>query len=244
MARVKLTARDLVWLRLIGRLRVVEAALLAVLGLVGRFGAAEGGDAAPGPSEARITRRLADLRRSGLVEAVRIFAGPWGWRATARGLAAAGVDLRPATVDHRTYCHDIDCGYLLLELEEEFGADRVLTEREIVAHDRGLAGRVAPEFCCFVLALGGPRILRVPDLAVRAEDGDGAMAVELERAQKSRARLAAIARLYSEATHLERVRWYCSERARPGVERAIERLDYGSERMEVLPWRERKELPE
>ena len=142
-----------------------------------------------------MTRRLAQLRSAGYVEPVRVFAGPWGWRVTAMGLRIAGLDVEPLRVDYRQYVHDVDCGWLAMDLEAEFG-DRVWTEREIAAHDHGTA---APTFCPAEIRTGRARLLRIPDLAVEGWGSDGeALAIELERSQKARARAQAIVGLYAD----------------------------------------------
>ena len=237
---LRLTPRDRSWLRFGGRQRVFEAAQLAAIASAGSFGSGSTASVVDRrPSLARVTRRLAELRAAGHVEPVRIFAGPWGWRATGMGLRAAGLDLEPSRVDYRQYAHDIDCGWLSIELEAEFG-ERVWTEREIWTHDRG---ETAPAFCPAEVRAGRSRLLRIPDLAIAGFGADGeALAIELERSQKSRTRLAAIVDLYAASPQLAGVRFYCTEEAVRGVERAIANLAYGGERFEVLAWEPRKEI--
>ncbi len=239
-AALRLTDRDLHWLRFAGRQRLVEAEQLAAIAPAGEFR----GQATSGrnghPSVARVTRRLAELRAAGYMEAVRIFAGPWGWTVTAAGLRVAGLDLEPSRVDYRQYAHDVDCGWLAIDLEAEFG-ESVWTEREIVAHD---FGSIAPAFCPAEIRGGRTRILRIPDLALSGWGPAGEpLAIELERTQKARARVQRIVELYAECPHLAGVRFYCTEEARGGVERAVGGLGYGAESFEIHGWSNRKEIP-
>jgi len=46
-----------------------------------------------------------------------------------------GRTLPPAHVDLRTYAHDLELSGLVIELEREFGAERIATEREMRAAD-------------------------------------------------------------------------------------------------------------
>lgn len=237
---VRITVRDRFWLRWGGRQRVFGADQLAVIAEAGSFarGPEANGDGRH-PTVARVRRRLAELRVGGCVEPVRIFAGAWDWRVTSRGLRVAGLDLEAARINYRQYAHDIDCGWLAIELEREFG-ERVWTEREIWAHDHRAT---TPAFCPAEIRSGRPRLLRVPDLAIEGWGGEGEpLAVELERTCKSRARMHAVVALYASCPYLAGVHFYCTDQARRGVERAIRALGYGAERFEIRDWQPRREI--
>jgi hypothetical protein len=80
--------------------------------------------------------RLSGLVGLGLLEHKRIFhAVPGVYVATRTGLAAVDLGLPPARVDLRTYDHDLELAALVVELEREFGAQRLRTERELRAAD-------------------------------------------------------------------------------------------------------------
>jgi hypothetical protein len=53
----------------------------------------------------------------------------------ARGFHAVELGLPPARVDLRTYRHDVGLSSLAIQLEREFGPERVVTEREVRALD-------------------------------------------------------------------------------------------------------------
>jgi hypothetical protein len=98
-----------------------------------------------GTSAARAPRARTDLsRRARRVLATRV------------GLASVDLDLPPARVDLRTYGHDLELTSLVLELEREFGPDRVRTEREMRASDTS-PGRPAGQRPSFAVSLTGAR---------------------------------------------------------------------------------------
>jgi len=166
--------------------------------------------------------RLSGLAKLGLLEHRRIFhAEPGVYLATRQGLHAVDLELPPARVDLRTYRHDIELTSLVTELECEFGRERVVTEREIRAHDTpGLRqqndyrprfgvqlGRPGPTP---LTPAGYPRV-HYPDVAVTADGRRaGMLAIELERVVKGRTRLRSILRAYVAARHVERVRYYAA----------------------------------
>ena len=116
-AGFRLTGRDLEIVRWIGRLRFAEAEQVA-----SRFG-----------MDARNAyRRLRGLVAVGLLEHRRVFhAQPGAYAATRFGLQSAGLRLPPARLDVRTYRHDRIAAGVAVELEREFGAAAVVTEREL-----------------------------------------------------------------------------------------------------------------
>lgn len=155
----------------------------------------------------------------GLLEHARIFHGAPGiYLATRAGLASVDLDLPPARVDLRTYAHDLELSSLVVDLEREFGRERVSTEREMRAADTPLGAAPAPR-PRFAIALAGARgqlqltpaghpRLHFPDCAVAAKTAEGVLAVELERTAKGRARLRRILAGYVAARHIRGVRYY------------------------------------
>jgi hypothetical protein len=201
----RITSRDREIVRWIGRLRMVTATQISERFAVGR---------AVGYA------RLGGLVKLGLLEHARIFhATPGVYMATRAGLAAVDLALPPARVDVRTYDHDLELSSLVIDLEREFGCDRLSTEREMRTSDTPLGGPPIerPRFAVPLTGargqlqltpVGHPR-LHFPDCAVAGDRPDDPMiAVELERTAKSRARLRGILSAYITARHVGRVR-YC-----------------------------------
>ena len=80
--------------------------------------------------------RLGGMVRLGFLEHARIFHGqPGVYLATRSGLSIADLELPPARVDIRTYAHDLELSSVVVELEREFGPERIKTERETRAAD-------------------------------------------------------------------------------------------------------------
>ncbi len=168
--------------------------------------------------------RLSGLVRLGLLEHARIFhATPGVYTATRAGLAAVDLALPAARVDVRTYHHDVELSSLVIELEREFGRERVTTEREMRASDTPVGAALVerPRFAVpltggrgrlVLTPVGHPR-LHFPDCAVTRAGGDETiLAVELERTPKGRARLRAILSGYVAARHIGLVRYYPTNR--------------------------------
>jgi hypothetical protein len=227
----RVTSRDREIVRWIGRQRMASARQVA-----GRFRL----------GRAVTYARLGGLVRLGLIEHARIFhAAPGVYLATRTGLATVDLQLPPARVDLRTYDHDLELTSLVVELEREFGADRVWTEREMRAADipAGPASCTRPRFAVpmsgargqlQLTPVGNPR-LHFPDCAVTLGP-DRVLATELERTAKGRARLRRILRGYVSGRHISAVRYYAvSERVRElvGREVAAQRAD---QLIEVRPW--------
>lgn len=217
-----MTARDREIVRWVGRLRMVTAAQVAE-----RFGL----------GRAVSYARLSGLVRLGLVEHARIFhASPGGYLATRAGLARVDLALPPPRVDLRTYDHDLELSALVIELEREFGGERIATEREMRAADTpvGSAPVERPRFAVPLAGaargqmqltpVGHPR-LHFPDCAVCVEEGGmeaKVLAVELERTAKGRARLRRILAGYIASRHVSAVRYYATrERVRDLVETEV-----------------------
>jgi len=200
----RVTPRDREIVRWVGRLRMASARQVADRFRLGR---------------AVSYARLSGLVRLGLIQHARIFhVAPGVYLATRSGLAAVGFRLPPARVDLRTYDHDLELTSLVVELEREFGANRVRTEREMRAVDTppNLAPTARPQFAVpmsgargqmQLTPVGNPR-LHFPDCAVLVGP-DRVMAVELERTAKGRARLRRILSAYVSARHIAGVRYYC-----------------------------------
>jgi hypothetical protein len=212
----RITERDRAIVRWIGRQRMVTAAQIAERFALGR---------------AVSYARLSGLSELGLLEHQRIFhAEPGVYVATRQGLQMVDLELPPATLDLRTYWHDLELSGLVTELEREFGRERIVTEREIRALDTpGL--RQQPDYRprVGVLLIGsGPRPLtpagyprvHYPDAAVIAvDDSECVLAIELERAVKGRTRLRSILHAYIAARHIRQVRYYAT---RPETARLLE----------------------
>jgi hypothetical protein len=95
--------------------------------------------------------------RLGLLDHARIFHGqPGVFLATRSGLSIAELELPPARIDIRTYGHDLELSSVVIELEREFGPERVRTEREMRAADTDL-GPPATKRQRFAVALSGAR---------------------------------------------------------------------------------------
>jgi hypothetical protein len=221
--RGRVSPRDRELLAWIGRQRMVQAEQLAAREWpVGRFG--DGGQRAerPGPMRPEtIARLLRSLARKDLLESRRYYyADAAVWSITAAGLREGGLRLQVPKIDIRTYEHDLTCGWLCLELEREFPAGRILTEREIRAVDGGVD---EPAYCPGALGrAGGFTRLHVPDVAVESRPGERPLAIEVELTPKAPRRLRSIMRLYAGAGHLAGVRYYVADaRTRGPVERAI-----------------------
>ncbi len=217
----RVTARDKDVVRWIGRLRMATAAQVAERFRLGR---------AVGYA------RLSGLVRLGLLDHFRIFHGEPGiYLATRAGLSIVNLELPSARVDFRTYAHDVELSSLVVELEREFGPERVKTERETRAADTPL-GTAPTKQQRFAVQLAGahgqlqltpaghPR-LHFPDCTVMAAPGDPAervLAVELERTAKGRTRLRRILAGYVAARHIGAVRYYAvGERVRNLVQSEV-----------------------
>jgi hypothetical protein len=154
-------------------------------------------------------RRIAACSAAGLLERVETLRGqPALIRATRRGLRFTGTRLRIAEIRPELVGHWIASGEVALLLEAEFGADVLLTEREIRAIE-------AEEGCPVASAVvgetpDGSELRHRADLAVR-RDGE-VLAVEVELTPKAPRRLEGILRGWRRARWLAGVRYY----ARPG----------------------------
>ncbi|MGH2985119.1 MAG: hypothetical protein ACRDLO_00325, partial [Solirubrobacterales bacterium] len=173
--------------------------------------------------EDTLRKRCALLVRAGYLEGRRwLVDRPGVLTATAAGLREGGIDLPPASVDTRTFAHDVVLTWMCIELELEFPDGRVLTEREIRAADSGV---FEPVYSPGQLGKSGAtQRIHIPDLAVEAHPGADPIAVEVELAPKGRRRLDQITKLYARARHLGGVRYYVKgEATERGVRQAMRR---------------------
>jgi hypothetical protein len=212
----RVTHRDLAMVRWIGRQRFVEAGQLA-----GRFGM----------DERNAYRRLRGLVSLGLLEHQRILHGrPGVYLATRVGLAAVELNLPPARVDLRTYVHDLGAVDLCVELEREFSAELVVTERELRSRDTAAE---RPRYAVMLGQQTTRRGLHFSDLAVELGDGRP-LCVELELTAKSSGRLDQIVSAYVRGRHIAAVRYYAAPAAIRAVERAVARAG-ASQLIDIRP---------
>lgn len=231
----RVTSRDREIVRWIGRLRTAGASQVAE-----RFGL----------GRAVSYGRLNGLVRLGLLQHARIFhAAPGVYLATHLGLASVELALPPARIDLRTYEHDLELSALVVELEREFGSDRVVTEREMRSADTPIGSPPVskPRFAVPLTSSHGqlqltpnghPR-LHFPDCAIYTDgvEADGpVLAIELERTAKGRARLRRILAGYVAARHVEAVRYYTTN---DGVQAALERQRLGLRAQSLIEIRPR-----
>lgn len=133
-------------------------------------------------------------------------------RATRAGLRFAGLDLGLCVVSPGSVNHLLRCTTVALWLEERYGADCVIGEREL-RHIEQTEGRA------IYSAKLGERLHR-PDLAVVGAERP--LAVEVELSPKAPKRLEAIIRAWRRASWVGGVLYLCEPGAtRRGVERAI-----------------------
>jgi hypothetical protein len=207
----RVTSRDLAIVSWVGRQRFAEARQVARRFVM---------------DERNAYRRLRGLVVLGLLDHRRVFHNePGAYWVTRQGLDAIGLRLPPAGIDIRTYEHDRLAAAVAIDLEDEFGAEVVVTERELRSRD---AGAEAPRYA--VVRGGqmqlGRRGLHFPDLAIEGADGRP-LAVEVELTAKGRGRLDSIVAGYVRARHIAGVRYYAAPAAKAGLERAVARAGAG-----------------
>jgi hypothetical protein len=164
-------------------------------------------------------RRVAACVEGGLLERVRILHGqPALLRATRRGLRYGGVRLPLAQISADQVGHWIACADVALELEAEFGADAVRSEREIRLLERE-AGRPIGSCSLGERPEGGERLHRADLIAVRERE---VTAVEVELTPKGATRLEEIVRGWRRARWVGSIRYYAAgSGTAAGLERAI-----------------------
>jgi hypothetical protein len=163
--------------------------------------------------------RVAVCVEAGLLERLELlYSEPSLLRATREGLQYAGLGLPLAEVSPGELTHWLRCVSTAHVLCEHFGAERVLTERELVFAER-VEGRPIASAEVGTLPNGAPRLHR-PDLAVLAKSG--LIAVEVELTPKSPSRLAGIIRAWQAARWVKEVHYLCRPgQTLRGVERAV-----------------------
>jgi hypothetical protein len=166
-------------------------------------------------------RRVAACIEGGLLERLSLLREePSLLRATRAGLRYAGLGFGPAVVSPGSVDHWLRCATTALRLGEEFGAERVLSERELWLLER-IEGRLIASAQVGELPSGEPRLHR-PDLVVLTEERP--IAVEVELTPKAPRRLAGLIRSWRRANWVGEVRYYCEPGVtRRAVERAIEK---------------------
>lgn len=161
--------------------------------------------------------RVAVCVEAGLLERLELLRSePTLLRATRDGLQYAGLGLPLAEVSPGAVTHWLRCVSTAHVLCGHFGAERVLTERELVLAER-VEGRPIASAEVGTLPNGAPRLHR-PDFAVLAESG--LISIEVELTPKSPRRLEGIIRAWKAAPWVKEVHYLC----RPGqTRRAVER---------------------
>ena len=178
-----------------------------------------------------LVRRLV---AGGLLERTQTLAAdPTLISATTAGIAYAGLGLAPATIRIGEVDHWLACADVAIELERRFGAESVLTDRELRFQERLTRRPIASA------KLGETRNgywrLHYPDLAVVGEQRT--TAYELELTPKSQRRLETILRAWRRARHVERCVYLCPRGpTQQAVESAIRRAR-AEERVRVVELR-------
>ena len=148
-------------------------------------------------------RRLVDF---GLVERTQTAIGdPTLISATRSGITYAGLGLRPATIRIGEVHHWLTCADVAIELERRYGAERLLTEREL-RFDAQLTGRPIGAGKLGE-TLNGYWRLHWPDLAVRTDEG--LVVYEVELTPKAKRRLEKIVRAWKRSREIERCVYLC-----------------------------------
>jgi hypothetical protein len=178
--------------------------------------------AALGVGRTAAYRRVSACVEGGLLERLYILRSEAGLlRATRAGLSYAGLGLPLASVSPGNVDHLLRCTTVAQRAEARYGADRVLSERELRLAEQVEGRRIASA------ELGedtrGPRMHRA-DLAVFAESGPAA--IEIELTPKSAARLRQLMRAWRWGVahgEIKEVHYLCAPgRTRSAVERAVE----------------------
>ena len=181
--RMAVTERDREIARWIGRVGVAEARQVAARWQRERL---RQNGAKRGLPQSNAYRRLRVLESLGLLERRRLLhAEPAVFLATAEGLRLAELDLRARKVSAGGLAHATEATWLSLALEDEFGEDRVVTEREIRASDAA-ADRPTYAIEAGGRLPGGRLRLHFPDFAIADPAGGKPLCIELELSAKAR----------------------------------------------------------
>jgi hypothetical protein len=190
---------------------------------VGRHGAVaiEHVMATMGVGRTAAYRRVGACVERGLLERLALLRGePSLLRATRAGLRYAGLGLGVAVISPGSVDHWLRCASTSLLLSQEFGADRILTERELRLLER-IEGRAIASARIGELPGGKPRLHR-PDLVVLTEERP--VAIEVELTPKAPGRLEQLIRAWRRASCVAEVHYLCAPGAtRRAVERAVEK---------------------
>jgi len=180
--------------------------------------------------------RAAVCIEAGLLERLEILRSePALLRATGEGLRYVGLGLPRAEVSPGAVTHWLRCVSAARALGRHYGAERVLTERELVQIE-AIEGKPVASATVGTLPNGQPRLHR-PDLAVLMDSG--VLAVEVELTAKAPARLAKIVRAWRGAKCVSEVHYVCPPGpTRRAVKMAVSKTE-ASRKVAVLeqvPW--------
>ena len=150
-----------------------------------------------------LVRRLVKL---GLLERTQTAIGdPTLISATRDGITYAGLGLRPPTIRIGEVDHWLACADVAIELEQRYGADRLMTEREL-RFEAQLTGKPVGAGKLGE-TLNGYWRLHWPDLAVRTDEG--LVVYEVELTPKAQRRLQKILRAWRRARGVLRCVYLC-----------------------------------
>jgi hypothetical protein len=190
---------------------------------VGRHGlvALEHVMAASGVGRTAAYRRVGACIEAGLLERLAILREePSLLRATRAGLRYAGLSLPVAKISAGVVEHALRCASIARRAEKHYGAEAVLSERELAFAEKLEGQKIASA------EVGSPGSRRLanhrPDLAVLRDEGT--LAIEVELTPKAPRRLESILRGWHCAHWVSEVHYFCA----PGqtfraVDRAIEK---------------------
>ena len=148
-------------------------------------------------------RRLVEL---GLTERTQTAIGdPTLISATKDGITYAGLGLRPPTIRIGEVDHWLTCADVAISLEQRYGAERLVTEREL-RFDAQLYGKPVGA-AKLGETLNGYWRLHWPGLAVRTEEG--LVVYEVELTPKAKRRLEKIVRAWKRSREIERCVYLC-----------------------------------
>ena len=192
--------------------------------------------------KAHVFRRCKRLVELGLLRHERVVHGrPGLYLATRAGLEFAELELPVAKLNLWSYAHALELVWLQIDLEREFGPERVLSERQIRSAEFPAAWaakrsyeRHRPHYA--LSGSGGPRSLHFPDLVVDGgAPGGGLLFVELELSVKASERRREIVCSYVRSSHVERVRYYAAGEALRAMRQTVQRERAG-EFVELREW--------
>lgn len=169
-------------------------------------------------------RRVAACIEAGLLERLELVRSePGTLRTTRDGLRYAGLGLSVAAVSPGAVDHMLRCATVAQLAAKTYGADRILTERELILAEL-IEGRPIASAKVGIGSRGRARLHR-PDLAVRTEKGT--IAIEVELTPKSPGRLEGLIRAWRRemvAGTLAEVHYLCAPgQTRRAVERAVQK---------------------